>query len=280
MNFKPLTNLINSVFLACLACCAKTETVPDVAVKPNNSGIDIGKIERRGPSYLMTKTWDSAGNLNPPDLSSRVIIKVKRVTSLHNKEPRYLIPASGSVQVVSIERYSDYDFAAPLEKWQSLLRSTTPLGDNEQKMLNDSQLLEIPWMNAGRCFHGKLRKRSFSWGDAVLFLTSYVQGRTGGPVNNDMLVLVAQGLTKDGRYAVNARFEIRHSKLPDSLWDERKGKAVFSIDEEDEEAERWLNEQPNDAFSPTFDQYELFLSSLEISKGTPIKESEQTTEED
>jgi len=131
-------------------------------------------------------------------------------------------------------------------------------------------------MNAGRCFHGKLRKVSFPWGDAVLFLTSYVQGNTGGPVNNDMLVLVAQGLTNDGRYAVNAHFEIHHPKLPNSSWDERRrGLAVFSIDDECEEAERWLDEQPDVAFTPTIGQYEQFLSSLEISAGNPISQGEQ-----
>lgn len=211
-----------------------------------------------------------------PDIPSRTTIEVKRVRSLHNKEPRYFIPASGMVQVVSIERYSYYNGTAALGGWRSLLRSSNQLGNNDQKMLNETQLSEIPWMNAGRCFHGKLRKVSFPWGDAALFLTSYVQGRTGGPVNNDMLVLVAQGLTKDGRYAVNAHFEIHHPKLPDSSWDERRqGRAVFSIDDECEEAERWLDEQPDDAFTPTIDQYEQFLSSLEISAGNPITQGEQ-----
>lgn len=135
-------------------------------------------------------------------------------------------------------------------------------------------------MNASRCFHGKLRKKTFPWGDAVLFLTSYVQGRTGGPVNNDMLVLVAQGLTKDGRYAVDARFEIRHPRLPDSLWDERrKGKAVFSIDDECEEAEHWLDSQADGAFDPTFEQYEIFLSSLEITAGkSPTKRATKSAQ--
>ena len=275
MHRNRLTQLINVVALACVSGCAITETVPQVVVKSNNSGIDVGAIERQGPSWLISKSWDTDGNLNPPDVPSRTIVEVKRVRSLHNKEPRYFIPASGSVQVVSIERYSDYRGTAPLGRWRSLLRSANPLCDEEQKMLNDSQMSEIPWMNAGRCFHGKLRKRCFPWGDAILFLTSYVQGKTGGPVNNDMLVLVAQGLTKDGRYAVNARFEIHHPKLPDSSWDERRqGRAVFSIDDECEQAERWLDEQPDDAFTPTIGQYEQFLSSLEISAGNPIKQGE------
>ena len=129
----------------------------------------------------------------------------------------------------------------------------------------EKQLSEIPWMNAGRCFHAKLQKHTFPWGKAILFLTSYVQGKTGGPVNNDMLVLVVQGLTFDGKYAVNGRFEIRHPRLPTNLWDERKrGRAVFDIDHETEQAERWLNTQPDNSFSPTIETCISLLSALRI----------------
>ena len=247
-------------------------------IGPNNSGIEIGAIKQNGPSYLIGESRDADGKPSPPDIPSRTTIEVKRVQSLHNKEPRYFIAASGMVQVVSIERYSDYGGTARLAKWRNLLSTSDVLGDSEQKMLNITQLSEIPWMNAGRCFHSKLRKRSFPWGDAVLFLTSYVQGRTGGPVNNDMLVLVAQGLTRDGRYAVNAHFMIGHPMLPDSSWDERrKGKSVFSIDDECNKAEHWLDSQPDDSFAPSIAQYETFLSSMQISTGSPLNKKANKT---
>ena len=272
MCFKFLTASSVLVALASLVSCANTETIPRVTINSNTSGIEIGKIEEIGPSYLIGGGVGMNGKTFPPDIPSRTRLEVKRVRSLHNKEPRYFIPASGMVQVVSIERYSDYNGTATLGGWRIMLGSSNQLGDNDQKILNETQLSEIPWMNAGRCFHGKLRKVSFPWGDAVLFLTSYVQGNTGGPVNNDMLVLVAQGLTRNGRYAVNAHFEIHHPKLPDSCWDERRqGRAVFSIDDETKEAEHWLDEQSDHSFTPTIGQYEQFLSSLEISAGRPTR---------
>ena len=266
-RLKQLGQRIAMLALACLGSCAPTETMPQVKVLPNDSGIEVGGIESHEPGWRIGKSWNADGKLNPPDIPSRTVVTVKRVRSLHNAEPRYFIPAEGIVQVVSIERYSDYPEAASLAGWQDLLHSAKP---PDAQQVRTARLSEIPWMNAGRCFHGKLRRSSFPWGDAVLFLTSYVQGKTGGPVNNDMLVLVAQGLTKDGRYAVNANFEIHHPQLPDSSWDERrKGKAVFSIDDECEKAERWLDSQPDEAFTPTVGQYERFLSALEISAGSP-----------
>ena len=273
MKLIHLAKLPSMAVLTCFVSCTSIETFPKVEVLPNDSGVEVGAIKSQEPSHFMGKSWDADGKLHPPDIPRRTVIKVKRVSALHNEEPRYFIPASGMLQVVSIERYSDYSTewsnkTKLLTQWTDLLNSKDVLGDTEQKMLYKTQLSEIPWMNAGRCFHGKLRKRSFPWGDAVLFLTSYVQGKTGGPVNNDMLVLVVQGLTKDGRYAVRAHFEISHPKLPDSSWDERsKGKAVFSIDDECVKAESWLDLQLDDSFVPSISQYERFLSALKISVG-------------
>jgi hypothetical protein len=272
MHLKQLAQSLSIAAFACLCSCVYTETIPRVVVQPNDSGIEVSSIQSHKPGWLIGRSLDADGNLSRPDIPARTVIQVKRTRSIPYKGG-YFISASGVVQVASVERYSDYgkNATAALLRWRDLLSSPHPLGDQEQKMLYQTQLSEIPWMNAGRCFHGKLRKRSFPWGDAVLFLTSYVQGSTGGPVNNDMLVLVAQGLTKDGRFAVNAHFEIHHPKLPGSSWDERRqGLVMFDIDDEGKEAERWLDHQPDDAFSPTFEQYERFLNSLEISPGPSI----------
>ena len=126
-------------------------------------------------------------------------------------------------------------------------------------------------MNAARAFHAKQRYRRFPWGKSVMFLTTYVQGGTGGPVNNDMLVLVVQGFTNDGKYAVNGRFEISHLMLPELDWKaEYAGKRMnFSIDDETDKAKRWLDEQPDDSFKPSFQQYEEFLNALEILSSQP-----------
>ena len=134
-----------------------------------------------------------------------------------------------------------------------------------------SQLEEIPWFNAARCFHSNLRFRSFPWGKAVMFLTCYVQGGTGGPVNNDMLELVVQGLTSDGHYAVNGHFQIGHPKLPESLWDTRNtgGKVRFSIDDQAQAAAKWLDTQDDNSFHPTMGQYEEFLGAVQIQSGKP-----------
>ena len=271
MTLQPKFSIVGMFVTALLSSCATVETVPNVSVKPSGSGIEITDVQAHGPKNLLGPNVAVGGTPSHSDTPSGVTVNLRRIRSLHNKEPRYFIPASGSLQVVSIERYGDYPGQqGSLSRWRELLQSGEAVDPGTQKMLHKSQLAEIPWMNAARCFHGKIRKRTFPWGNALMFLTSYVQGGTGGPVNNDMLELVVQGLTKDGRYAVNGHFEIRHPKLPDSSWDTgSKGKVRFSIDDETEAAERWLDSQNDGAFEPTLDQYESFLAALQISPGKP-----------
>lgn len=272
--------------LAFLCGCATqrptTETLPAVEIVPNESGITIGDFNPHGPKYLLGGIPYRNGQPAPFDVPAGVWARAKRLESLYNSEPRYFIPASGSIQVVSIERPAAYNtpyknFEADVERWKWLLGSAE-LGPETQAYLNHQQLSEIPWTNAGSCFHAKLRRRSFPWGNALIYLTSYVQGSTGGPVNNDMLVLVLQGMTKDGRYAVNAHMEIHHPGLPTSLWDKRtEGLAVFSIDDQTQEAEKWLDAQPDDSFAPSFRQYDEFFEALRITRGRPyVEKADQT----
>ena len=247
-------------FVSLLASCATKETVPQVSVKPNGSGIEVASIKSMGPSSWLGRSRGPDGEINKPDTPTQTALSIERIQDLQNKEPRFFIPASGRLRVVSVENFSTYpdpEDLVGLQRYLGMAKGAAP----------DSPP-EIPWMNAARVFKAKLRVVEYPWGKAVLYLTSYVQGRTGGPVNNDMLTLVCQGLTKDGRYAVNGKFEIRHPKLPKSLWDERQeGLAVFSIDDDCEEAERWLSAQLDDVFTPSFRQYEEFLSSLVIEPG-------------
>ena len=248
---------------------SRLESVPQVKFRQNDSGVIVSSIQRRNAGWLMT--GDSPTNASPPDVPTRTIIAVRHRQPLHNKEPRYFVKAPGMVQIVSIEHYADYgtkwaDKGADLERWRSLISSAGPVVPPGREVRDVMGMAGIPWFNASQCFYGKLRRKRFPWGDAVLYLTSYIQGRTGGHVNNDMLVLVVQGLTKDGRYAVNARFEIRHPGLPDSLWDESpKDRMLLPLEGGEGAVERWLDTQPDYSFSPGIGQYESFLSAMEIS---------------
>lgn len=126
MQFRYLSQLIPTAGLALLASCATTESFPQVKVHQNASGIEVGAIKREEPGWLIGKSWDADGKLNRPDLPARTVIEVKRLQSLHNMEPRYFTPASGTVQVASLPGYADTDPTASLGGWRNLLSFHKP----------------------------------------------------------------------------------------------------------------------------------------------------------
>ena len=272
MSLRPFKlDLLAFCGFFALAGCSTKETIPAVHIAPNTSGIIVGDIYSHGPQNLLGAIG------RPPDVPSGVSASIQKIQPLHNKEPRYFIPASGVLQVVSIEKPENYNtqwvnFEGKLKKWEQFVNSEQLTDQEARRFLYDGDLQrEIPWNNAGRCFHAKLRFRTFPWGKAVMFLTTYVQDNEGGPVNNDMLVLVVQGFTNDGRYAVNGHFEIHHPELPDSFWDKSTtGKMRIDLQNVDGRAEKWLDSQPDDSFEPTLEQYETFLRALQIAGPTRI----------
>jgi isoleucyl-tRNA synthetase len=170
-----------------------------------------------------------------------------------------------TVRTVCGGEWGAANYPALMCTWRGLFDADLNSGSTARTTLYQKQLSEIPWMNAGRAFHAKLRSRTFPWGRALLFLTTYTQGPGPGPVNNDMLVLVVQGLTHDGRFAVNGRFEIHHPQLPDSADEKpRVEKHFFDLDEPGDAAEKWLDAQADESFDPSLQDYEAFLSALEI----------------
>ena len=93
---KPLQFVLLGAVALC--SCATSESIPEVRILPNDSGIEIGNfiahqphtfIGRHPPSYLQ------------PDVPSGVSAQVKRIHQLRNKEPRYFTRAAGTLQIVS-----------------------------------------------------------------------------------------------------------------------------------------------------------------------------------
>ncbi len=242
-----------------LTACATKETIPQVSILMNQSGWVTGGLLIHGPRNLMKFSTNTS-----PDIPSGISIEVTRTPTPGTQE------ALGILQILSIECASKYNtkhfnFEDTINTWRTIVESSESVNSKTRQTLSNPKLNEIPWVNAGRCFEGKVRVRTFPWGKGVLFITSYAQGTLGVPVNNEDIHLVVQGLSRDGRYAINGHFKINHPNLPATAWDTgRKGLKIFSIDDEAKLAEKWLDQQPDDSFSPSFQQYESMLQGLEF----------------
>ncbi len=265
---NALRVLVSLLAAYTLNSCATRDSRPVVRVLPNDSGLVCSDFAFRPPHNFLGEGWDMKGRKFPPDTPSGMRARVERSNPIRVKGSRYMVSASGSLAVVSIERPGDYrtKYYDMEEDIQRLRRALTARAPEIARTHKGGD--EIPWMNAGSCFQAKARVLDFPWGRGLLYLTTCVLGSTGAPVNNDMLVLVVQGLTTDGRYAVSGHFDIRHPRLPDTMDDDRaKGRAIFALVDQDAAAEAWLNRQPGASFQPTLAQYEILLRALEITPG-------------
>ncbi len=241
------------LFLA-LSATPLVATPPQVRLAESVPGLEI---EQPPQAYEARRL---VGDIAVPP---GVVLKLKRIRPLTPPAPRHLVPPSSEIRVVDLQEAGKYGLQTLIEKWHTLIESGDPA--QAGPLRDRPRISEIPWMNASRLFNARVRFHTFPWGKAVLFITSYAQSSVNGPVNNDMLTLVVQGLTNDGRYAVNARLELRHPELPESTWD--RGAMRIDIMRNSSQTEEWLERQPDDAFRPAITDYLRLLEGLQIGDG-------------
>ena len=90
----------------------------------------------------------------------------------------------------------------------------------------------------------------------------YTQEMRPNPINNEELTYNFQGLTRDGRYYVAARFAVTHPSLPkgiDFANVERDKKLLYLRRDE-----RKLSRLPESSFRPSLKSLKALLSSVEI----------------
>lgn len=89
----------------------------------------------------------------------------------------------------------------------------------------------------------------------------------GDPVNNEDLRFVFQGVTKDGRYYIDARFAIAHPSLPKGVADTNN----IARDDGNQylrKAEKDLEALPDESFKPSIADLNRLLASIAIVAGS------------
>ena len=194
-----------------------------------------------------------------PDVPPSRIARLRPPLPVQTHGARYIIAPGGALQILSL---ADIDAFPNL---RGKCGSLATLIAQDDLRGYDSQIPELVFQNASQVFAGKPRIHEFPWGRGIVFLTSYIQGKAGCLVNNDMLVLNLQGLTHDGRFGICGHFAIRHPRLPNTMDDRRGGPYMaFDLDTEGKRAGAWLNQQPDESFSPSISAYVELFSHLVI----------------
>ena len=117
---------------------------------------------------------------------------------------------------------------------------------------------DYPPRNASHCFQEKLSYLDAPWGGALCYVTQFTQDG-GAPANNEELVYLVQGLTKDGQFYVSADFSVTNPKLPNRIKDTpERQKGDYAPDR------AFLSKRPEESFTPTLDKIRAWLCALEL----------------
>ena len=192
-------------------------------------------------------------------------LKDKRPLPALEQGPRYFIPTYSFVCAVPLKDSSVKDFGKAYPNLNAFAVDLQKiLRERPINLEHRGDIPDFPPNNAGQSIMSKFQYLDFRSGSGMLFLTQYSNEMQPNPVNNEELTLTFQGLTKDGRYYVAARFAITHPSLPrgidftDNI--ERDLPNFNYLKKEEKELEGFSEE----SFQPSMKRLKALLSSIYI----------------
>jgi hypothetical protein len=179
-----------------------------------------------------------------------------------------MIPARNVLRVYNVLEVTraPYKTIQPhIEHLQSLLKvrpNKVPSGDKHGDRYDKlEQLPDYPSRNAGHLLQVKMGYIDAAWGSGLFYISQFVQGIGEAP-NNEELVYLFQGLTKDEKYYVSADFRITHPSIPNALREVPKTRQ--EADDLTERIVSTLSKQADDSFTPSLRKIREWVSTLKI----------------
>ncbi len=145
-------------------------------------------------------------------------LEVKRPLPALEKGPRYFYPASSFLCLVPTFDPSEAHFSTAYPNYSKAVKLINKLlKERPREFRQFDDLFDFPYNNAGWSVKAKVSYLDFADVSGVFFLTQYSNELTPNPLNNEELTANFQGLTKDGKFYVAARFSTTHPNLPRGL---------------------------------------------------------------
>jgi len=174
-------------------------------------------------SYVGTPVGE-AKHMNDPgpdDFPPRSILfleDARRYPSLEKGRAVYMMPARNIVRVYNISATATAPYKTiqtQIAQLQELLKerpSTVPSGGKQgDKYAKYQQLPDYPPRNAGHLLQIKMHYLDARWGSGLFYVTQFVQDEEWP--DNEQLVYLFQGLSKDKRFYVATDVRVTHPSL-------------------------------------------------------------------
>jgi hypothetical protein len=235
----------------------------------------LGVSLRYNPEYFSEHDVKQEPRLTMQEVGTDIPIGVApahAVVSLMDKRPlpaldqgpRYFSPSYSSIAVIPLKDSSVKSYA---KSYPDVSSEATSLGGVlARRPMTFGPKGTPPDLNnedIEQAFHSRIRYLDFPLFSAISYLTAYTQEEDDDPVNNEQLSLVVEGLTKDGRYYIDARFAITHPSLPKSI-DSTKPMKGLVRKQHLLKASKDLNALADDSFWPPIASFKDLLASLAI----------------
>lgn len=219
-NILPITAIVITVFFAFAYAQkptkqnSKIEKIPFVYDKN-----DFGKVEITHERKVNAED-EAVKSEFPIDLPAHTCfnLEVKRSLPAFEKGARYFFPAYSFVCLIPTSDTTEKDFATGYPNFsKSVIKLRHLLEKRPLEFRQFDDLFDIPYNNASWSFKSKIQYVNYKNISGVMFLTQYSQELTPNLVNNEELTANFQGLTKDGKFYVAARFATTHPTLPKGI---------------------------------------------------------------
>jgi hypothetical protein len=190
------------------------------------------------------------------------------------KPGRYYFPSRNYLRVYNIiaVKTAPYEtIQAHIAQLEDLLRkrpakvpSGGKLGSGDEKY---DELPDYPPRNAAHVLQVKIDYVDAPWGSGFFYVTQFAQD--SALPDNEQLVYVFQGLSKDRHFFVSADFRITHPKLPAGIDDwpkELKNAGSTEVDEFADKISAKLAKESDDSFTPSLTAIRRWITTLKFAE--------------
>jgi hypothetical protein len=169
-------------------------------------------------------------------------------------------PLTGShhdpqIFVFPVQAYADLD-----PQFQNTLHLLKGMIDGNMIYNLPEPLPFFPAWPAGEQFQAGLKYLEFQSGRGMRYLTQY--GQESYPINNQDMFYTFQGLSEDGQWLVSAVLPVSNPVLPDPATVSQDQAFYDTYREYAQKTAGLLESQPDDSFTPSLAQLDIFVQSI------------------
>ena len=139
----------------------------------------------------------------------------------------------------------------------------------DKNFRSEGKIPYIPFIDASQSLQAKVKLSRFDQGSGIFFVT--YMSTEGGPISNDHLRYIFEGLTSDGKYYVLAEIPVSVTFLPEGTSEdyeryERKKLSSEVVKNYRSSITKRLEKLPTNGFHPDLKYLEELIASLKIEK--------------